>query len=339
VSAHAFYGVGAWAPGGLDARQVALSARAAKFAPRPFDIGTRVEPHRVGTARLRSLPDDLVGVDRLVALAVGALRELVISARLDPNVKLTAFIAGPGPRAWPEAEDARVHGSWLADVFHRAGLALDVQGSDVLRVGQPGFAVALERARSRDGLTIVGGVDTFHHRDVLANLAKNKLLLDDDAHGGFVPSEGACMFLVGPGDDKERRPLAVLKEVAYGKELPKTWEQPRVAELLTALVERVGGALSSKPARWLLTDLNNERWRTKERDYLFFRARSVLTQETLETRLGTELGELGAAFGALMTNQAIQGFETGFAPAEEALVLASASDMRAAWIVGEPQHG
>lgn len=314
-------GVGATSPSGLDARQCALFARAAKLAPRAYDPEGD-DRLRIGTARVRYLPDDIVGTERMLGLAVPALREGARSAGLDSSVAVPVFLSVPEKRTWPEAEEKRLCGTFLAELAHRAKVELDLGKSELVRVGHAGFAVAIEHALAHREVCIIGGVESHHHPDVLSELMQSLRVLSDDAHAGMVPSEAAAFIVVGrrPG----ALPMGRIRGAACGMELPKTWEEPRVAELLTDLVYKVAGTLEQTPVSWLLTDVNGERHRVKERDYLGFRTQELISMtSTHETRLAREMGDLGAATGAVYANYALQGFKTGFAPAREALVLTS----------------
>ncbi len=338
-------GVGATSPGGLDARQSALFARASKLSPRAYDLraDSRV---RIGSARVRRVPDDVVGTERMLRLAVPALREAALAAGLDPEKPVPAFVALPERREWPEEEERRLAGAWLEELGRRAEVHIDLTTSECIRIGHAGFAVALEHALARGGVALVAGVDSYHHPDVLAALVESHRLLSETAHGGMVPSEAAVFFVVGPGDGAIRKggapPTTYVRGVASGLELPKTWEEPRVAELLTDLAYQVAESLSRRPVGWLLSDVNGERQRSKERDYLGFRARPLISSEdTHETRLARETGDLGAATGAFAANYVTQGFATGFAPAPEALVLTSShGDARGVFaLTADPEQG
>lgn len=314
-------GVGATSPTGLDARQCALFARAAKLAPRAYDPDGD-DRLRIGTARVRYLPDDVVGTERMLGLAVPALREAVRSAGLDTSRPVPLFLSVPERRSWPDVEEKRLCGTFLAELAHRAQVELDVRKSEIVRVGHAGFALAIEHALAQREVCIIGGVDSHHHPEVLSELVQSMRILSEDAHAGMLPSEGAAFLVVGR--QRGGSALGRIRGAACGMELPKTWEEPRVGELLTDLVYRVAGTLAHNPVAWLLTDVNGERHRVKERDYLGFRTQELISMSTtLETRLARELGDLGAATGAFYANHALQGFKTGFAPALEALVLTS----------------
>jgi 3-oxoacyl-[acyl-carrier-protein] synthase-1 len=331
-------GSGATSPCGLDARQSALFARAAKLAPRAYDLGGDSR-RRVGTARVRRIADDVIGTERLLRLAIPALREARATAGLDPETPIPAFVSLPEARVWGDKEERRIAGTWLDELAHKSEVKIDLARSETIRIGHAGFALALEHALARGEPALVGGVDSYHHPDVLADLEQNFRLLSESAHAGLVPSEAAAFLVVAPKPNGRTPPRGTVLAAAAGNELPKTWEEPRIAELLTDLVVKVSASLQSRPLRWVLTDVNGERQRSKERDYLCFRVRELIdVTGTQETRLARETGDCGAATGAFAASFVVQGFVTGFAESNEALVMTSShGDARGVFALGQAE--
>lgn len=321
--------VGAATALAADSLSSMLAARAAKLANRSYDP-TGDFKKRVGTARARRLPDDIVGVERMLRLASPALREAAQGAGLSPGARVRVFCALPESRSWPEEEEKRLGAGFLETLARVSELDIDVHRSSVVRVGHAGFATALELASgaTAESPVLVGGIDSYHHPQLIEHLFDAKRLLSEDAHSGFVPSEGAAFLALGSASG--RPPLATIAAAASGKELPKTWEEPRVAELLTDLVFLAGGSLSGRPLGWVLPDTNGERHRAKEWDFCSVRCSELIMPPKTEiTRLTSSWGDTGAATGALAAVYAIVGWQTGFAPARNALItLASEGDER-----------
>jgi 3-oxoacyl-[acyl-carrier-protein] synthase-1 len=325
-------GVGASTPFGLDATQSALFVRALKLVPRPtsFEDG---RGERMGTVRAYRIPDDVTGPARMLALAASAFREAAGDAGIGEEEPLKVFVALPElERPLDEDEGGRLAESqFLSDLERRARRPIDRTASAVLRAGHAGFAVVLERAlaHAAKGPVAVGAVDTYHHPGTLRWLDEGKRLLGDVVHNGFIPSEGAAFLIVAP--PKIDRPvLARVTGVFSGQQPRATDDEPRIAETMTELVRRAARGMRQKPVAWVLSDVNGEHHRTKEWTFTSIRNRDVLAVgRTREDRLYTEMGDVGAATGALYASHAVVAFRTGFAPAEEVLVaLASEGDVR-----------
>lgn len=316
----------ALAPGALSS---ALAARAGKLANRSFDLASDGSK-RVGTTRARRIPDEVVGVERMLRFAVPALREAAAGLGLADGARVRVFCALPEPRPLPEEEEKRLGAGFFEALGRVSELDIDAHRSVAVRIGHAGFATALELALAASGDTpvLVGGVDSYHHPRVLEHLLESKRILSEDTHGGMVPSEGAAFLAVGSAS--QRPALATIAAQASGKELPKTWEEPRVAELLTDLVALSAAPLSARPLGWVLPDINGERHRAKEWDFCSVRCSDLISPPKTEiTRLTESWGDTGAATGALAAVYVVLAWQTGFAPAPHALVtLASEGDER-----------
>lgn len=321
--------VGAATALAADSLSSMLAVRAAKLANRAYDpFGDPAK--RVGTARARRIPDEVVGVERMVRLAAPALREAARGAALQPGAPVRVFCALPAPGRLPPDEEARLGSGFFEALGRFSEIDVDVHDSVAVRIGHAGVAAAWELALAAQsgGPVIVGGVDSYHHPQLIAQLIESKRLLSEEAHGGMVPSEGAAFLTLG--SPTSRPELAKLAAVASGKELPKTWEDPRVAELSTDLLVLASASLADRPLGWVLPDLNGERRRAKEWDFCSVRCSDLLAPPKTEiTRLTEAWGDTGAATGALAAVYAVIGWQTGFAASRSALItLASDDDER-----------
>ena len=322
-------GLGAASALAAGALSSVLGARAAKLATRTYDPGGDRD-RRIGTARARRIGDDVIGAERLLRLAGPALREAVSDAGHDPDVAAKVFIALPELGTYPAEDEQRLGAGFLDALSREAQVGIDLVRSRAVRLGHAGFAAALELALTADGdgPVFVGGAHTSHHPVLLDRMIEQKRVLSEAAHAGMVPSEGAAFLAIGSA--KTRPALASVTKTASGKELPKTWEEPRVAELLTDLVYLVGESLPSRPIGWVFTDLNGERHRSKEWDFCSIRCSElIMPPKSTIVRLAETWGDTGAASGALAAVYAAWGWRAGFAPAASALItLSSEGDER-----------
>ncbi len=288
---------------------------------------------RLGTARAPGLGDQIVGIERMVALGGPALREAIRDAQVPENEPIRVFLAFP-ERARPVPKDdvpKTLPSAFVPLLERAAGHRIDGAGSEVLRLGHAGFAVAVERAIAalpKGGAIAVGGIDTYHHPETFAHLdPRERRLLSERTKNGFIPSEGAAFIILSARS--ARKPLARIALAMAGAEALAEGE-PRIGTVLTELVQKAAGAARLKPALWVLTDVSNEQHRAKEWSFVTIRSRDALDPErTREDHLGQLAGDAGAATGALAAVHAAVAFRTGFAPAPHALVaLASDGDER-----------
>lgn len=311
--------VGASTPLGLDARQTALLVRAKKLVVSRAPLRDR-NGTSVGTVRARRLPDDLFGRQRMIALAAPALREALRGQDVAEPIALA--LAAPKRRegAAPLGPD---FASALGDA---AGLAIDPKRSTVLPVGHAGFAVALERAiqlldrpvRGEGPRVVVGGVDTYYDPDVLAELDAARRLHGPTTYDGCLPSEGAAFAVLAPPGTSGAR--AGVRDVAVGAEAPPTDEEPSIGLVATRLVRRIAAGFDGR-VPWVMLDVNNEHERVQEWSFVSIRNHGAIEPgATIETRPSDELGDLGAATGAVYLVLASVAFELGFAPAREVLI-------------------
>lgn len=312
--------VGASTPLGLDARQTALLLRAKKMVPSRAPLRDR-HGHSIGTIRSRRLPEDLFGRDRLIALAIPALREAIAGMDLHGPMGLVLAVPERRGNAAPLGPD------FATTLAEAVGIELDPRRTALYPIGHAGFAVALERAlqllerpaRGEGTPTIlVGGVDTYYDPAVLEGLDLARRLHGLHAFDGFLPSEAAAFAVLAPAGSAGARCL--VRDVAVGAEAPVTPDEPSIGVAATRLVRRVAGSFAGR-VPWVLSDVNNEHHRVQEWGFVTIRnPDSLQPGKTIETRTAEELGDVGAATGAVQLAYATVAFELGFAPAREVLV-------------------
>jgi 3-oxoacyl-[acyl-carrier-protein] synthase-1 len=97
-------------------------------------------------------------------------------------------------------------------------------------------------------------------------------------------------------------------------------EEPPIGEAATELVRAVTATMRM-PIPWALPDVNGENHRVKEWTFARIRNRERFDDDrTVETRLYDELGDVGAASGAVHAAYVCQAFRLGFAPGPQALI-------------------
>lgn len=355
-------GVGLSSPLGLDARQTALVVRAKKLAPEKTSFDDR-RGFVLGDVRARRLPPSLVGRNRLIELAAPALAEAVRGLPTVPG-PLPLFLALPPRRA--ETEEP-LGADFLEVLGKRAGVPIAIESSEPFAIGHAGFAAALDRAftflsaaavpaplqglpfgrlgkapepaapaKPKPTYAIVGGIDSYHDPAVLEALDKERRVNAEGTWDGFIPSEAAA-FAVVALPNVNLPTVGKVLGIGMAMERPQEAQEPPIAEAATELLRNVAAHLRS-PIPWVMPDVNGERHRVKEWSFVRLRNREIFDDAaTIETRLCDELGDVGAASGAVHTAFACSAWKLGFAPAEQALILLSSDGpARGAFALGAP---
>lgn len=311
---------GARAPVGLSSLQVAMCARAKKMEPETTRFTGRTG-HPMGACRMLAVPRSVQGYERLGRIAAPALSEALLAGVPGP-VPLIVALPEPG-RA---DDDPRLTQGFVADLALRGRLPLDVKRSVTLRAGRAGFAAAVDAALAMlhnpagPEMVLAGGADSYFHRDVMSELDEALRVHGPGTEDGFIPSEGAAFVLLRrPGAIAEDAPapLAAVRRVVLGLEE----DDPNTGRAMTAILHAMR---EDGPVPWVLTDVNGEPERTREWTLAEIRALAP-DGEAQHDRFASELGDMGAATGAVLAVIATSFLATGCAPAKDA-VIALASD-------------
>lgn len=328
--------IGARAPLGLDARGVALAARAQKLAPRRLLLRDG-DGGSYGTARAACVPDEVFGFDRLLDLARPALAECLATSLAPLGDGTALHLAVPDPR--PVA-DPRLDRPLLAAIAEPHGSRFDLRTSSTVTGGHAGFGVALQRALATSRTTgrpaVAGAVDTFHDRAVLRWLAREHRLHGPGVADGFIPSEGAAFVAVSADGAGARMATVAALELA-ADECDEEADDPPIAVAMTDAVDRALDAAGG-PVGWILVDVNGERHRLKEWSFVGVRLRQRIDpDQVIVEQPYREAGDSGAATGALFVALACMAWELGTAPAPRALVaLRGDGPARAALVLEAP---
>ncbi|WP_224372268.1 beta-ketoacyl synthase N-terminal-like domain-containing protein [Hyalangium versicolor] len=224
----------------------------------------------------RTLSPRAVGVERMEALALGALEELVPALGAG---------GGGGPRAlWLGLPERYGEGAGREHVAERRRLEQSVQAwcnrhagkmpVNLVPRGHASLAWALEAfsevASGRLEAAIVGGVDTYYAPEVVDELLTQERLFDGDNLDSFIPGEGAAFLVLMRPRVAQRQGLPVLarvEAVATGFEPGAMFSEQSCTG--NGLAQAVRGAVQGLPAsgrrlEWLLGDLTNENYRAQE---------------------------------------------------------------------------
>lgn len=208
--------------------------------------------------------------------------------------------------------------------------------------GHCGFVVALSRAAEaiRSGVVqacVVGAADSLVDPDVVRACAELGVLKSAERPTGFSPGEAGAAILVESQDSARARGAHIeawLAGLSHRSEpVHRFSQEPPRGEALVAAVseaskEARSGATHSRaggPLRWVVSDHNGDDWRASEWGEALVRmkARNMTAEPLHMVFPAASFGETGGASAALGCCIAIRSFARRYAPAPEALVLAS----------------
>ena len=332
--------LGARSPVGLNAEQTAFGIRNGYLVPRRTPFRDH-HGEAVGMSFCAALADDLLGKDRMVELAAGALEECVARDRGAPAAKgeKTVVLLGcPSPRPGFDGNDGR-------DVLQRVVRASHVDAcperSTAFAVGHAGFALALARALEvlrggQAGAVLVGAVDTHFDEAAVTHFSEQERILSMRTTDGFLPGEGAA-FVALRGVRAQLAPdFGQITWAASALEETVAQGLPNLARAATDLLDRAAqsrGPHAGSPVGWYLRTVNRERQRAREDQFVGARLGRLLEDTELDELAG-RIGDAGAASGALLAVYVSQGFASGYAPARTAVVsLSSDGPERGAFVM------
>ena len=327
-------GVGARTAGGLTALQVTMSARALKFAPRESHLIDKAG-ELIATARLMSIGDRTIGIDRFVALGGPALTQAAFpwleQARLrSAQPRLPAILALPTD-ARPGV-DPRLKQHLLAALEARSHIPIDHGKSSLVMRCRGGGVAAFEKALAllssgECEAVAVGGIDSYFDPDALEWLDGELRLHGLTTENGFIPGEGAAFVVLTP-----RRRVHGLH--AYGRILsaattdeprPYGSDEPGLALGMTLAVKRAVAAAAFDRIPWVLTDVANERHRVEEWSFAMMRASAALSESAVHEQPLLKTGDVGAASAGVLAAMAAVRWDTGCARGA-AVLIATHSD-------------
>lgn len=299
------------------------------------------EPEPLLVGLVPGVHTNFVGARRVLELALHALRALTRDTKLmRAELGSTALLL-----SLPEVDD--VVGTWdlgpgFADeLAKRAGLPafsptfVDRSGH-VSMLRMLAQAQQLLEARTCERCILLG-VESYHDEARLAGLDQKYKLRTDRARDGFLPGEAAVGMLVERGASPSRAPIVSLGAPSFAVE-PRTirGELSSSGNGLCSAIETALATGGATKSRWVFCDLNGESYRS----YEWGLARTRLAERCFASAVRLQhpadcIGDVGVVSAGLSIACAAQAFVRGYAPAENALVWASAEEgMRAAVLVG-----
>ncbi len=271
------------------------------------------------------------GVARLMPLACSVVDEVL--GKLGPAATAAPLeVVLTLPQARPGLSD-RALGAVIGKLTAELGPGLRARGiTAAISVGgrgNAGVAEAIQRVvrsgRRDEVLTLIVGVDSFHHPDTLLWLEHGRLF-GPDARSGIVPGEGAGALVLAPTRLRKRLGLRLRATLAgVGTSLeprsPDSESGSFGVGMTSAIKEAVAGLqLPGQAIDMTFTDVNGERYRSEEWGFVAMRIPTAFRALEYEAP-ASSWGDVGAASSALGVVLAVQSWARGYARGPRALVL------------------
>lgn len=318
MSAPAFVRLGACTPLGLSSGVTARAAAAGMARFGDTDVmGRDGEPIRA--SRLSELDPGASRADRMLFFAERALRECLDG--LPPGV----FGAIPVLLALPEPD----RGAPLATYdFSRAverkaaslGLSLDFSKRP-FQSGRAAFFQALDVAKGmiaeRQAYAVaILAVDSYCDRASLEQLAKENRALSAENPDGLIPGEGAGCVLVAEGIAARgaRIPaLATLEAVALGRDQEPVGKRSGAhARGISEVFRKLRAGNGGGRADAIFSCQTGEGVWARELSIAYMRNAALMPEPKVKYLLAENLGDMGAAAGAVQVGVFLQMHATSF---------------------------
>jgi 3-oxoacyl-[acyl-carrier-protein] synthase-1 len=232
--------------------------------------------------------------------------------------------------------DAAIRACALQDTFLPAvasRLALppvkEVTGT---QTGSTGLYSLLSRAAEKiasGGLDfcVLAAADSYFIGERLEILDERWRLKTSRNPAGFIPGEAAAVLLVESYAHARARGAAPLIEIrSIGRR-----QEPNAAEggklstgtALTGVIKDAhAAAAESAPLKWVLSDLDGERYKAFEWGITLSRLHEQLDPDHEHWHIAESVGSVGAASAGVQLGCVVRAFARGYAPAESALLFA-----------------
>lgn len=341
---------GARTPLGLEAEPSAAAYRAgiSAMGDHPFMIDRLGDP--MPGAIDAKLDSDLMGPDRLLALAESALLEACTPLNDAPRSRsqLPIYLGLPELRPGFSEQDVEAVRSGLAQL---EGLSVGISEVATYTSGHTAGLMALTAATEKiqQGAfeaCLVGGVDSYFQPDTMEWLDENRQLAGADARSAFIPGEGAGFCLLMTERARKRMGLDTLARVlaaSIGEET-KLIKTPDVClgDGLTATIRSAVRSINP-PAETIndvICDINGERYRGEEWGFVCLRLPQYFDDPTAYRSPADSWGDMGAASGPLFAMLACQAAAKGYAKGAHALLWTSSEGgLRGAAMLGFEDMG
>ena len=322
-------------PVGLNLEQTAAAIRAGLsgfvefpfYMPitREFDEGE--DPIQVGSHGLIGGYD----TNRLFDLIFEPITTLVQDSGLSRTEMTKGGIYFALPAGDEVTDKLKLRRNFLKQASSRLALP-DTSEFLGVQTGSTGVFVLIERAvqKMMSGemqFCIIAAVDSYLLNDRLAYYDENWRLKTDRNPEGFIPGEAGAVILLETEEHARQSGVPGLLQiggVSGGHEPnPVTGEKTSSGSGFTTAIRSLVEIQSETDSwKWVLSDLNGERYKAYEWGVILPRLNERITTDHHLSHMADSIGDVGAAMAAVQLGCIAQSFKRNYAPADSALLLA-----------------
>ncbi|NMO13557.1 hypothetical protein HPC49_00505 [Pyxidicoccus fallax] len=293
------------------------------------------KPPLVGSP-MKGLTDGYFGLGRWTRMAVDALRDLMVNARLSgAELEQSGIFLGLPAGTWSSSpERHQQFATRIAQWLQLPGL------QSCIRFYPEGHASALKALQEavaqihqgRLTRAVIGGVDSLVDQERLASLLTGGRLKTDENPVGLIPGEASAFFLVESPRHARRRKAEVLAwleaaRIAHEPVSPASKQPCNGLGLGQAVSATLTGLADHGAATGLIIcDLNGELYRAEEFSKMAPRSLHRLQQSWRLWHPADCIGDTGAASAAISVCVGARALARGYARTDGVLVCASSDE-------------
>lgn len=228
-----------------------------------------------------------------------------------------------------------------------AGTTLDAPNSRVVPLGRASALIAFELAldaleRDPKRTVVVGGLDTYFDRRLLAELDAEGRILCTQVSDGFIPGEGASFLALTHSSAAPARDPGVVIEAAASAQDPghRGGSEPARGEGLAAAIETLRRRLVDKGVKVASTfaGLNGESFDAKQWGVARLRHTDFFAPGEALLHPADCFGDAGAATGTLLVSLAARALAARQRPSPALVWAASDGESRACALVSSAEQ-
>lgn len=283
---------------------------------------------RAGISRFERLDELNVTISRLAALEPAASRGERMGALIRYAITetcqgmrecrlpcLPVFLALPEDGSGAAFDDQTLMGALKHELFSRTGLQLLLPSTGVTRRGRAGLFTALKSAarflhQEDVPVALVGAVDSLVDPHTLLELAARGRLQGRANLDGRIPSEAAGFFLVEPSQSRGRSCSLAQVVVVEEEQDPASFCRVQAGDALNSaqgLTQIFRRLRQTFPARadGIFSAQPGEGFWGREFSYAYLRNVALMPEPLRMESVGADIGDAGAAAGAVALLRAI----------------------------------
>jgi len=283
----------------------------------------------VTAASLESIAD--YTLERLFELVTNPLTRMIESSGLNRKAISEGGLYFALPQKDVFFSKVNLKREFLDELKIRLALPASKEFGGVI-TGSTGVFTLIERAseKLRNGelsFCIIVAVDSFLLHGRLKHYDEGWRIISRRNPAGFIPGEGCVALLLETQEHAQGREASALLRIdGLGSGLEPNSileEKSSTGSGLTGSIRAVNESIGNEqPWKWVLSDLNGERYKAYEWGITLTRLSQSIAKDHQLSLIADAIGDTGAATAAMQIGCVCEAFKRGYAPQEQALIIA-----------------